>query len=342
MSTVKEVKGNNYVGHKESPWKYVGTQIGERITAEEAISLGKLDYMVKKSPNVHRFPSGNEIISSDSFFTYREDTETVLGPKVGSDYQVVNNWESLAVINDILQREPGITIENSGIINGGATSFIALKREMPLEIIKGDNFMQYILLCNSFDGSKSISALYTNSRLFCANQCAAVVGRTKNQHKHLIRHTVSATERIKEAMKILSIGEAAANETKLLYNEMLKTRLTSDKQFRDYVFNLLLTVEEIALVRSGKVSLTDLLDKKPRVKNIAEKIERFYHEGNGQSGIRGTLFGAKSAVTGFYSNIRAYKNAENRMESMIWGNANKKTIEAHYLAMNPQLIKSLN
>lgn len=333
---------NEYIGFKQSPWQCVGTQIGSRITAEEAISLGKLDYIVKKAPNIHRFPTGEEIISNDSFFTYREDTCQVLGAKLGKDYQVVNNWESLSVVNDILESEPGITIENSGILNNGATSFIALKRQMPLEIVKGDDFQQFILLSNSFDGSKSISVIYTNTRLLCANQCAAIVGRTKNQYKHLIRHTSSATERIKEAMRILSIGETAANETKSLYQDMMKTKLTSDKQFRDYVFNLLLDNEEIALVRSGKVSLSDLLQKKPRIKNIAEKIERFYHEGDGQSAIRGTMFGAKSAITGYFSNMRAYKNPETRMDSMIWGNANRKTIDAHYLAMNPQLIKSLN
>jgi hypothetical protein len=83
---------------KPKVWQVLGKTITKCKTSAEAIQEAGLDFEVLKRPNIHPLPSGNNIISDNSYFTFRTDTEAVLGDKIGRDYEVVQNigikWKS--------------------------------------------------------------------------------------------------------------------------------------------------------------------------------------------------------------------------------------------------------
>jgi hypothetical protein len=81
---------------KEKIWKVIGKDIDSNATSAEAIVQAGLDFEVAKHPNLHTLPSGNNIISDNSFFTYRTDTEAVLGDKIGRDYEVIQNIDAFS------------------------------------------------------------------------------------------------------------------------------------------------------------------------------------------------------------------------------------------------------
>ena len=60
-----------FASFKQKAWHGLGTVLEERMSIADALTFGGLDFEVQKSPNVHRFPDGNEQVSKDSFFTYR-------------------------------------------------------------------------------------------------------------------------------------------------------------------------------------------------------------------------------------------------------------------------------
>src|SRR5690349_15096840 len=91
-----KTKEHSFFSVKEKAWHNLGQCIEHYPTSSEAIKYAGLDFEVLKYPNIHPLPSGLNIISDNSFFTFRTDTEAILGDKIGSDYEVVQNTEAFS------------------------------------------------------------------------------------------------------------------------------------------------------------------------------------------------------------------------------------------------------
>lgn len=109
------------VSLKKSPWHGLGVVIDTEMSVAEALTFGKLDFIVEKLPNRHALPNGEVVISNTSFFTYRQDTNFVLGDRLGRDYHVVQNQEALGVV-DALVSEGAMVIETAGSLRNGKHS----------------------------------------------------------------------------------------------------------------------------------------------------------------------------------------------------------------------------
>ena len=82
---------HSFMSVKQKAWHGLGQIITDYHTSSEAIKFAGLDFEVVKRTNIHQLPSGINVISENSYFTFRTDTEQVLGDKIGIDYQVVQN-----------------------------------------------------------------------------------------------------------------------------------------------------------------------------------------------------------------------------------------------------------
>ena len=56
--------------------------------------------------------------------------------------------------------------------------------------------------------------------------------------------------------------------------------------------------------------------------NAFNKLYDYYYNGIGQKEILGTAWGAYNAVTGYFSNVVDLEGTK-RMDSLVWGTANK-------------------
>jgi hypothetical protein len=68
-----------FMSVKQKAWHGLGTIIEDYPTSAEAIQHAGLDFEVIKRPNIHPLPSGVNIISDNSYFTFRTDTEQGFG-----------------------------------------------------------------------------------------------------------------------------------------------------------------------------------------------------------------------------------------------------------------------
>src|SRR3954467_13297239 len=75
-------------------WHKKGQISQEYLLSSDVIVEAQLNFPVEKWPNTHNPPTGESIISDNSFFTYRTDTNAILGDKVGKDYTVVQNIDA--------------------------------------------------------------------------------------------------------------------------------------------------------------------------------------------------------------------------------------------------------
>ena len=322
-----------FASFKQTAWHGLGTILEERMSIADALKFGGLDFEVQKSPNVHRFPDATEQVSKDSFFTYRTDTNCVLGDKLGKGYTVMQNMVALDLVDELVSKQ-SMTIETVGSLCDGAKVFVTLKNETPIDLGSNDITEQYLVLLNGHDGNTAISAYFTNVRVVCQNTLNASLGLSKN--KHTVRHTVTAKDRLTEALIIMGVMQRNTDLDKQAYQQMKAQRFT-DKMFSHYLGNIFFTPIEMSEFKKGESSIST------RKKNVIAEVVNFAHTGIGQDlAGEGSAFWAYNAITGYFSNQKTYKDSELRMDNLLWGTDSSVMNRAAELALKPEKIINLD
>ncbi|RKR83356.1 phage/plasmid-like protein (TIGR03299 family) [Mucilaginibacter gracilis] len=218
-----------HIGVKPQIWQILGTKVSHCKTSTEAIQEAGLDFTVLKHPNLHTLPSGNNIISDNSFFTFRTDTEAVLGDKIGADYQVVQNTETFAFFDEIIKNYGLIKFDYAGSLGFGGNVFLTAKLPEHIRIGRDDLIDQYLFLSSTHDGTGSITIAFTPIRIWCSNTLNAAMQNCNNAIK--IRHTASAAEKLKSAHKMLGLTDQLSTELEAIFNRWSRIRI-SDPQLK--------------------------------------------------------------------------------------------------------------
>lgn len=321
LSFEKNANGD-FVSKNLKPWHGFGTIMQDNVSFKDALDYGGLGYTVEKSPNIHRM-NGVDIVSETSFFTWRTDTQKVLGV-VGDRYTPVQNIDALSIVEQFPYH-----IETAGVLKNGAISFVCMKSDKQI-IVKGkDETEMYLLFVNSFNGTTPISVLFTPIRVVCNNTLtAAIKGATD---KYTFRHTQSATAKIQEFASVMGLLEKNVSMLDTMFNIVAEKQI-NPLDFMGYVF---LTKDEIAAIAAGR--LTDGGDKlivSTRKINIITEALKYYEKGAGQAEWKGTAWGAFNAVTG-YMGTRDFDGGEDQMLSTVFNaNYQNTTDRAMELALN--------
>lgn len=317
-----------FFSYRQPAWHGLGEVPTTPVrTIGEALKLGQLDYWVQIAPNVHRLPSGVEIISDNSFFTFRTDTNAVLGDKLGRQYVPVQNDESLSVVEGLVSE--GCSIETAGALDGGARAFICVQLPESINVNGTDEVRQFAVVACGHDGSMGILAYFTNTRVVC-NNTLQVSFRDAVQ-KRTIRHTSSAKGKIEEAGKLMQIA-ARNKETVQRGYQILADTPMLQTAFFDYVGNVFFSEAEIKEMRTGKRAQEVCSTRKL---NVVRDILTYYESGIGQADIKGTAWGAYNAVTGYFSNVKKYETAADRMDGLLFESGANTMQKALVLASNP-------
>lgn len=316
-------------------WHGLGKIFDGDLSTADALQHSGLDFTVLKLPNIHYLPNGEELISNDSFFTVRTDTNKVLGSRLGADYEVLQNIECFDLVDEILQSGRA-KIETAGSLNGGRKAFICLRVSQDIRLDSSDVVKQFVLLATSHDGSMSITAMPTNIRVVCNNTLSAALGSRVGQIK--IRHSQRSGERLAEAARVLKLIASNTELNAEAYGKMKQTRFDERTMF-DYFGNIFFSDAEIKAFQDGKKAQDVLSSQKI---NTVKKVTKFLHTGAGQAltmdGGNFTAWSAYNAVTGIISR-KEYKDVNDRANSMMFGSAWDNIKEAGVLALAPEKLK---
>lgn len=306
----------SFASAKEIAWHGLGQIVDHAMTSEEAMKLANLNYQVDKTPCYMEI-DGKILPIPKKYATYRTDTNEAFGI-VGERYTVVQNTEAFDFFDAIVGKNEAI-FETAGCLRQGEIVFITAKLPSHIQV-KDDVIDSYLLLTSSHDGTKGISAMFTNVRVVCANTLSAAI----NNHKYKINitHTKNASEQLKKAHEIMGISNMLSKELEGIYNYMSSKRI-NDNSLEQYIIqSLSLELDE----ETGKLST--------RASNIVESVKEYYEYGPGQEKIAGTIWGAYNAITGYFQNIRNYKNNEDKMYQTMYGQIHNKNNEAFKLALD--------
>lgn len=310
---------------KEKAWHALGQIVQEYPTSAEAIKHAQLDYEVAKSP---LFTKGSDIIQTsdsieigstelkvpDYFANIRTDNNTVLGV-VGKDYHIVQNREAFSFFDSIVGGGDGILYETAGALGNGERIFITAKLPDYIRVGNGDDVTEkYIFLTTSHDGSGSITAAFTPIRIVCQNTLNASLRSMSNVVR--IRHTSGAKQRLDDAHKVMGLANTLSTQLEDIFNNWAKVKV-SDKEVKKLIqLALCPNKETLDLLKKGAEDEISTL-----FKNTVEDAFSYAMVSDSQQmeTTKGTLFGAYNAVTGYYQNVRKYKDDEAKLQSIVMG-----------------------
>ena len=202
---------------------------------------------------------------------------------VGDRYKTYQN-EELFAFGDNLTDGAG-EWDSAGSFKNGCRVFgsILLNRELVLdEQGVGDKVKHYLLLTTSHDGSSSIQAHTTPTRVLCQNSLSVALSNAVNSFK--VRHTQGTAGRIAMAKQVLGLSSAYLDEFDILARELFETEITNQK-FQE-IYETIYPQPEADL----KASLTKWQEK-------ADFTQALYLNSPTQTGITGTAWGALNALT---------------------------------------------
>lgn len=324
----EETGQHSFFSVKEKAWHNLGQIVSDYPTSSEAIKYAGLDFEVIKAPNLHRFPDGGIKVSANSFFTYRLDNHEVLGDKLGNEYEVVQNRDAFSFFDSIVDGKEGILYETAGALGKGERIFITAKLPDYIRVGYDDLIEKYLFLTTSHDGSGSITAAFTPVRIVCNNTLNAAIANMSNCIK--IRHTQSAQDKLKQAHKVMGISNCLATELTDIFNQWAKVRI-SDKQVLKLVQKAMAPSKEVLQnVLAGKED-----EHSTYFNNVCQNICEYAFTSPSQQTVttKGTLFGAYNAITGYFQNVKEYKNKESKLKSVHFGTGLTKTQTAFKLCI---------
>ena len=310
---------------KQKAWHGLGQIVDQYPTSSEAIIHAGLDYEVVKSPihtkgsSIIEKTNGIEVRNSEievpnCFANIRTDNNCVLGV-VGNDYHIIQNKDAFSFFDAIVDGDDGILYETAGALGNGERIFITAKLPDYIRVGNGDDVTEkYIFLTTSHDGSGSITAAFTPVRIVCQNTLNAAFRNMQNVVR--IKHTAGAKERLDNAHKIMGIANTMSNQLEGVFNNWTKVKVT-DREIRKLIqLALCPNKETLDLIKKGAEDEISTLFKNTVDDAFAYAM---VSESQQMDTTKGTLFGAYNAVTGYYQNVKNYKDNEAKLQSIVLG-----------------------
>ncbi|MGN6399684.1 MAG: DUF932 domain-containing protein [Flavisolibacter sp.] len=327
----------NFFSVQEKAWHGLGQIVQDYPSSAEAIRFAGLDYTVEKRKlftldNKNKFASIDkrqaEIEVPNYFATIRTDTEQVLGV-VGKDYEVVQNKDAFSFFDAIVGGSDGIQYETAGALGKGERIFITAKLPSYIKVGKDDLIGQYLFLTTSHDGYGSITAAFTPVRIVCNNTLNAAFRNCSNSVK--IRHTANAKDRLEQAHKVMGISYKLSGHFETVFNQWSKVLIT-DKEVRKLIQLAMCPSREV-LQKLQKGS-DDALST--HYTNVCDAAYEYAMSNPSQQleTTKGTVFGAYNAITGYFQNVRTYKDNEARLKSILLGGTAQQRVQRAFHLCN--------
>jgi len=209
--------------------------------------------------------------------------------------------------------------ETAGALGNGERLFITAKLPDYIRVGRNDCIEKYLFLTTSHDGTGSIQIAFTPVRIVCQNTLNAALRYQLNGIK--IRHTASATDKLKEAYKMLGITNQLTVELEAIYNRWSRVRISDPELKRLIQVAMAPNKETLENLKTGK---EDALSS--NFTNIVSSVFDYAMTSPTQQEetTKGTLFGAYNAVTGYFQNVRNFKDGESKFKSIMYGTGLQK------------------
>jgi phage/plasmid-like protein (TIGR03299 family) len=327
----EQTQQHSFFSVKEKAWHGLGQIVQDYPTSAEAIRFAGLDYEVVKQDiyttcyNADGQPMDFNNRIKTHIATMRPDTGEVLGV-VGKDYEIIQNRDAFSFFDAIVGGD-GIQYETAGALGKGERIFITAKLPGYIKVGREDLIEQYLFLTTSHDGFGSITAAFTPVRIVCNNALNAALRNHSNSIK--IRHTANAKERLEQAHKVMGISNQLSTQLESIFNRWTTVKVTDPELHRLIQLAMVPNKEVLDNINTGKWD-----ELSTCFNNMCNSVFEYAMTSPTQQTetTKGSLFGAYNAVTGYFQNVRNYKDEESKLKSLLYGGtAQLRTQKAFHL-----------
>ncbi len=174
--------------------------------------------------------------------------------------------------------------------------------------------VKYIFLTTSHDGSGSITAAFTPIRIVCQNTLNASLRNMSNVVR--IRHTSGAKQRLDDAHKVMGLANTLSIQLQDIFNHWAKVKVTDSEVKKLIQLALCPNRETLEMLKTGADDAVSAI-----FRNTVKNAFAYAMASDTQQmeTAKGTLYGAYNAVTGYYQNVRTYKDDEAKLQSIMMG-----------------------
>ena len=274
----------------------------------------------------------------NAYGTFRTDNNIPLGV-VKQKYEVVQNRDAFAFFDNAIGRREALW-DKAGCFDDGRKIVVTAKLPGNIDGPEGSPIDKYLVFANSHDGSCSVNIMFTPIRVVCTNVLNSALNNSDSYIR--IRHTSSVNSRLDFAEDVINAAIQQAKSAEEIYKCLGKCQM-SDSNVMEYLAKTILNDAEIEALRAFDPTngIKKLLQRdyycmestniSMRKANSFNKLYDYYMMGIGQKDIQGTAWGAYNAVTGYFSNV-VEMDGTKRMDSLVWGTANRIMNNAFYRA----------
>jgi phage/plasmid-like protein (TIGR03299 family) len=288
----------------EVPWHGLGTKLTKRMTSEEALEKGGLNWEVELQDVRAIDSEGNQIECEDNRAVVRKDNNTVLGV-VGTSYVPLQNKEAFGFFDSAIKERKAI-FETIGALGKGERVWMLAKVEgSDFSVLPNDAIEPYLLLSHSHDGTSCVRSKFTPIRVVCQNTLRVALAKSNDEIK--IRHTGDVASKVRCAGDILRLAGAMIDETKPIFIAMAQKQLNATKT-EEYVR------------KTFRAEIQQNKEASTRINNVVDEVMGLVETGIGSdiAGVRGSVWGAYNAVTEFIDHKRGVRGGESNRIGSIW------------------------
>jgi phage/plasmid-like protein (TIGR03299 family) len=269
-------------------------KVGTTTTFERTFDLleqGDLNWSVSKEPLFTQ--DGKE---TESYGLYRSDNKKWLST-VGNQYQPLQNSTLVETLVDACD-SLGFKEIRTGHLQDSRKVFIQIALED--DFVGKSGIKRMLTALNSHDGTAAVGFGSTNTVVVCQNTFHMAY---KDLRK--IRHSMSAEERVREAMAELKMSLTNDENLMRKFKKMSDVAVTKS------------AIEKI-MERCFEIDINDKSEKNKRSLNRAEDIATAIETEFDLEGA--TMWGLFNGVTRYTNHNRKFANEEDRLTSLMVSN----------------------
>jgi phage/plasmid-like protein (TIGR03299 family) len=313
----------------DTPWHRLGTQAQGLMTAEDALALAHLNWLVEKRPLYNRNDNGELEVIPDTYGVFRKDElgnyiPLTRGKAVGRVWTPFQNVESIDFLDELTQNQEA-KIEVCGALGNGEQVWVLARLPESITINGLDVIDQYILIVNNHDGSGSLKVFLTPIRVVCNNTLTMALNARGRTNGYNIRHTGSIYDRVEAVREALGMINDDFHNWGELANTLVTVKMTEDEM--DSYF-----IDVLGLSFNKEGDLTT------RSSNILSSVKGLLaNDTNTFNGMAGTAWAAYNAVTEaidhHFTRLANGEVSKKRMESALFGTFSRTKQKAFIRAL---------
>jgi phage/plasmid-like protein (TIGR03299 family) len=291
-----------YNRSKGAPWHGKGEPVDGLMTAVECMQKAGLSWGVSKVP-LRLDDEGRAPVSGLSAMVRTDrsvhDPARVLGV-VGDEYQPLQNWDAFKFFDAVVGAGKA-RYETAGSIDGGRRIWLLAQLGDPLEPVKGDALLPYLLLASGHDGRLMVHLRFTPVRVVCQNTLAMALRGDDNLPHTAIRHDRAMHRRLESAGRLLGDIQWTLSTAKELWTRMAGHRIAkrdAEDYFRSVFGGVSPQGAQVSLFDNGDDEDTPTSADATRATSglKAHAFEDFESDDNRRLKIDGTLWAAYNAA----------------------------------------------